>query len=223
VAYAAAFVFFVHFMRTYIYIDGFNFYHSAIEGKPYKWLDFKSLFTRILESKNKIECIKYFTARVDGKDDPDKPLRQDIYLRALKTYIPELSLYFGNFSTHRVWKRLVTPSGNQKSVCVFDRKEKGSDVKLAVHLLNDAWLNKFDCAVIVSNDSDLEEAIKIVKNDRNKIIGWVIYDSADSNYRPSKVLRRYANFIKHITESSLKSSQLPDPIPGTTIRKPSTW
>ena len=34
-------------------------------------------------------------------------------------------------------------------------EEKGSAVNLAVHLLNDGWLDAYDCAVVISNDSDL--------------------------------------------------------------------
>ena len=49
------------------------------------------------------------------------------------------------------------------TVNVIKTEEKGSDVNLAVHLLNDAWLNKYECAVIVSNDSDMAEAMRLVK------------------------------------------------------------
>lgn len=40
-------------------------------------------------------------------------------------------------------------------VDIIKTEEKGSDVNLAVHLLNDGWLDAYDCAVVVSNDSDL--------------------------------------------------------------------
>ena len=50
-----------------------------------------------------------------------------------------------------------------KKIPIYKTEEKGSDVNLALHLLNDAWLNAFDCAVIVSNDSDLAPALKMVK------------------------------------------------------------
>ena len=33
-------------------------------------------------------------------------------------------------------------------------EEKGSDVNLAAYLLNDAWMNLFEAAVVVSNDTD---------------------------------------------------------------------
>jgi len=35
-------------MRTYVYVDGFNLYYSALKNTPYKWLDLRALFARIL-------------------------------------------------------------------------------------------------------------------------------------------------------------------------------
>ena len=46
---------------------------------------------------------------------------------------------------------------SRQFVEVIKTEEKGSDVNLAVHLLNDAWLDRYECAVVVSNDSDLAE------------------------------------------------------------------
>ena len=54
-------------MRTYIYVDGFNFYYGAIKDTPYKWLDFKKLFQNLLDPTNNIISIKYFTVEVTGK------------------------------------------------------------------------------------------------------------------------------------------------------------
>jgi hypothetical protein len=75
-------------MRTYIYIDGFNFYYGVVKDTPYKWLDFMALFKKVLSSKHDILAIKYFTARVTGKIDPNQPVRQKAYIRALKKHIP---------------------------------------------------------------------------------------------------------------------------------------
>ncbi len=47
-------------------------------------------------------------------------------------------------------------------------EEKGSDVNLAAHLLNDAWNNSFDVAAVISNDTDLETPIRMVVNERRK-------------------------------------------------------
>ena len=34
--------------QTIVYIDGFNFYHGAVKGTQYKWLDFTALCQRML-------------------------------------------------------------------------------------------------------------------------------------------------------------------------------
>ena len=97
-------------------------------------------------------------------------------------------------------------------------EEKGTDVNLAVHLLNDAWLNAYDCAVVVSNDSDLAEAMRLAKG-RGKLIGWMV----TGNQHPSQVLAKIAHFRKPIRNFSLANSQMPEAIPNSTIRKPSGW
>ncbi len=212
-------------MRTYIYIDGFNFYYGAVKDTPYKWLNFKKLFEHLLDSKHKILSIKYFTAIVTGKIDPGQPIRQKTFLRALQKYLPEISIHYGEFLSHNVFKPLAYPINknlfgkNIKFVNVIKTEEKGSDVNLALHLLNDAWLDLYDCAVVVSNDSDLAESLKLVKIQHKKVIGLI----TPHKTHPSKELMQYANFNKRIRKGVLAISQLPDQIPGTTIQKPSTW
>ncbi len=166
-------------MRTYIYIDGFNFYYGAVKNTPYKWIDFKKLFENLLSSKNQIISMKYFTAIVSGKIDPAQPIRQKTFLRALEKYIPEISIHYGDFLSHNVFKPLAYPPDDNlfgkpiKFANIIKTEEKGSDVNLALHLLNDAWKDLYDCAVIVSNDSDLAEALKLVKNQHKKTIGLI--------------------------------------------------
>ena len=205
--------------RTYIYIDGFNLYYRGIKNTPYKWLDLKALSQKLLNQTHKIEAIKYFTATVSGRNDPQKPLRQQIYIRALEKFIPEISVYYGHFLSNPAWALLAHPTATQKYVEIIKTEEKGSDVNLAVHLLNDAWLDKYDCAVVVSNDSDLAESIKIVKQQHKKKIGLVLPPKC----YPSKTLMKIVDFTKIIRRSAIASSQLPSPIPGTAIHKPSGW
>jgi uncharacterized LabA/DUF88 family protein len=212
-------------MRTYIYIDGFNFYYSAVKDTPYKWLNFKKLFEYLLDPAHKILSIKYFTAIVTGKIDPGQPIRQKTFIRALKKYIPEISVYYGEFLSHNVFKPLAYPIDKNtfgkpiKFVNIIKTEEKGSDVNLAVHLLNDAWLERFDCAIIVSNDSDLAESLRFVKEQHNKKIGLI----TPGKTHPSRELLKYADFTKRVRKGVLGASQLPDTIPGTTIHKPTVW
>ncbi|MCH7724354.1 MAG: NYN domain-containing protein [Bacteroidetes bacterium] len=207
-------------MCTIIYIDGFNFYYRAVKNTPYKWLDFKSLFQKLLSTKNQIIQIKYFTALVSGKYNPQKPIKQKTFLRALKTFIPEIEIYYGHFLTHEVFAPLAKPTENRRAVKIIKTEEKGSDVNIAVHLLNDAWLNNYDCAIIVSNDSDLAESMKLVKKYHpNKILGLIMPGKG----HPSKELMKHSDFVKRIRTGILQLSQLPNPIPKTNIYKPTDW
>ena len=94
-------------------------------------------------------------------------------------------------------------------------------MNLALQVLNDAWLNAYDCAVIVSNDSDLAESLRLVKAQHRKVIGLVTPGAPKR--KTSRELNQHANFVKPIRTWMLKSSQLPSLIPGTTIHKPAGW
>ena len=208
-------------MKTYIYIDGFNFYYGAVRGTPFKWLDFKEFFTCVLKSHHQILSIKYFTALVSATpNDPNKTIRQKTYIRALESHIPEMKVYYGHFLSHEISAPLACPSGGKRFENVIKTEEKGSDVNLAVHLLNDAWLDRYDCAVVVSNDSDLAEAMCLVKEHHSKkLLGLV----TPGEGRTSKQLQKHADFVRKVRRGALAKTQLPDPIPGTTLHKPSEW
>jgi uncharacterized LabA/DUF88 family protein len=94
-------------------------------------------------------------------------------------------------------------------------------VNLAVHLLNDAWADRFDVALVVSNDSDLAEAISLARQ-RGKPVG-VANPSSDVSIKMNFKLYQASSFKRRIEEKHLKASLLPDLIPGTTISKPAGW
>ncbi|MSQ52041.1 MAG: NYN domain-containing protein [Betaproteobacteria bacterium] len=215
-------------MRTAIYIDGFNLYYRAVRGTPYKWLDLKKVCQKLLQPEHVIVAIKYYTAPVSGKRDPGQPIRQQTFLRALKATIPEFTVQQGHFLTHEVSAPLARPApGQAPTVRVLKTEEKGSDVNLAVHLLNDAWLNVYDCAVIISNDSDLAESMRLIRlHHPTKKIGLIFPRQGGAGARhahPSRELTKHAHFVKHLGQTVLAACQLPNPIPGTTINKPTGW
>ena len=206
--------------RTTVYIDGFNFYYGEVRGTPLKWLDPVALFHRVLGPQNQLTKIKYFTARVQPTpSNPAAQSRQDAYLRALEAHCPLLEPHFGHFLRHNIWMEHANPP--PPKVEVWKNEEKGTDVNLALHLLNDAWLDAYDCAVIVSNDSDLTEALRLVKTQHQKLLGLVTPGSPKR--KTSRQLRQYADFVKPIRTWMLQTSQLPDPIPGTHIYRPANW
>ena len=207
-------------LRTVVYVDGFNFYYGEVRGTPYKWLDPEALFRKLLGPQNVLVKVKYFTARIQpSPNDPTVQDRQDAYLRAVKAHCPLVELHYGHFLRHQV--RMENASPPPPSVQVWKNEEKGSDVNLALHVLNDAWQDTYDCAVIVSNDSDLAESLRLVKAQHKKLIG-IVTPGAPTR-KTSRQLRIHADFVKPIRTWMLQSSQLPNPNPGTTIHKPPRW
>lgn len=128
-------------------------------------------------------------------------------------------MYFGHFLSHPATMPLVHPVGKQSTASVIKTEEKGSDVNLAVHLLNDSWLDTYDCAVVVSNDSDIAEAMRLVRHHHGKRVGLI----TPGKRKSSNQLKTQADFVRRLRPNALQSSQLPDPIPGTNIRKPARW
>lgn len=209
-------------LRTYAYVDGLNLYYRAIKGTAHKWLDLQALLRNPLRPDNDLIKIRYFTADVSGRRDPSAPHRQQAYLRALGTD-PVVSIHKGNFLVSTKWAEIANPPGqflrpNPVVVFVVKTEEKGSDVNLAAHLLSDAFNDRFDVAVVLSNDTDLVEPMRMVREEIRKPVGLIC-----PSPKPAESLRRVASFIRHVTQSRLAGAQLPDPIPGTTIHKPTTW
>ena len=208
-------------LRTTVYVDGFNLYYRALRKTPYRWLNLQKLCESLLSPQNQIVLIRYFTAPVSGKLDPGQPVRQQIYLRALST-LPHCTIHFGSFLTRVKTRPLENPSsGGPTHVRVLDSEEKGSDVNLATHLLNDAWKDSFDVALVLSQDTDLLEPLRIVTTELQKQLGIVCLDGK----APGK-LSQYSNFVRHITPERLAASQFPSEIVlkrGRTLRRPDSW
>ncbi len=157
-------------MRTMVYVDGFNLYYRALRGTGFKWLDIDKLCRSVLDPANKIEEIKYYTANISGKFDKDAPTRQQIYLRALRS-IPNLTIYRGRFLTTTSKGPCV--SQPSKIGHIYRSEEKGSDVNLAVHLVADGFRDAYDAAVVLSNDTDLVEPIRLVNEELRKPVGVI--------------------------------------------------
>lgn len=100
------------------------------------------------------------------------------------------------------------------------QEQESACVNLAVDLLFDCVQGLYECAIIVSNDSDLLAPIRIVRSTYRKIVGW-----ANPHSNPSVELAKNTDFHIRFTEIALQKCQLPEMIQigRTTIRKPATW
>lgn len=206
-------------MKTIVYIDGFNLYYGAVRKTPYKWLDLQKLCSHLL-AKHDIQQIKYFTALVTARsDNPSQLINQQMYIRALRT-LPNVEVIYGHFLVHNVYMPLADSGTPPKMVRVIKTEEKGSDVNLATHLLHDAHLNQYEAAVVISNDSDLLEPIRIVCQYHKKTIGIL-----NPQKKASRVLAAQADFIKQIRSGVLSLSQFPTTLTDQngTFHKPPAW
>lgn len=206
---------------THIYIDGFNLDYGAVKDTPLKWLDVRRLCGLLLPA-HQIDHIQYFTARVSArKDDPGKPTRQQIYLRALRT-LPRLTIVYGSFLSHDVTLPLAEPTPEGlRFARVIKTEEKGSDVNIAAHLVHDAHQRLFDVAILVTNDSDLTEPIKIVRRDLGLEVGIL----NPHEQTPSRMLLKHASFVKQIRRGALAASQFPTVLKDSqgSFHKPRAW
>lgn len=206
--------------RTSVYIDAFNLYFGSLRKTPYRWLDLQALCQAYLP-KNDITAIKYFTAKVSVRpNDPQQPARQQIYLRAIAT-LPSVSIIYGHYLSHTVKARLANPpAGGNPYVDIIKTEEKGSDVNLATHLLHDAHLDRFDIAVVLSNDSDLLEPVKLVRAELGKKVGIL-----NLQKKASRAILPHIDFIKQIRAGVLAGCQFPNPLYDAqgAIHKPAQW
>jgi len=215
---------------TNVYIDGFNFYYGCVKNTSYKWLDF-SKFCSLLFQQHTINRIRYFTARIQtipgASLETNKRIkasiqRQSTYLRALKT-IPNLSIHEGYFQTKTTQMPLTSPieGYNKKLVAVEKTEEKGTDVNIATYLLIDGFKRDYEMAIVISNDADLVEPIKLVKSELNLRIG--IRHPYFNNHVSE--LSQVAEFYKPISEGILKASQFPPVLSDAAgrITKPAQW
>lgn len=207
-------------MATTVYIDGFNMYYGAIKNTPNKWLDLEALCRRLLP-KDKIVKIRYFTALITARpNDPRQPVRQQTYLRALET-LPLVTIHHGHYLSHTVRMPLANPpTAGPRTVEVIKTEEKGSDVNLATYLLLDAFREDCDTAVVISNDSDLAEPIRVAEHELGIRVGII---NPQKPQRRSRAMR--STFFKQLRPRVLAGCQLPPALDGAqgVIRKPDRW
>ena len=159
-----------------------------------------------------LELVRYFTARVRG--DPEAAEDQAVYIDALQAR-GSVEIEYGYFLTTSVRCRK----------CGFVRskhEEKRTDVNMAVRLLEDAFDDRFDLAIVVSADSDLVAPIEAVRRRFGDKRVMAVFPPR----RRSAQLRRAADATCHLSGPVIRSSRLPDPVvtpAGVELRAPRGW
>lgn len=208
-------------MKTHVYVDGFNLYYGCLRGTPYRWLDPRALVQSLLRPGHEIQKIKYFTAQVTAlPNNPNAPARQAAYIRALRS-LPEIEVIYGHFLTNEVNRPRADGDG---WVRVFETEEKGSDVNLATHLVVDAFRERFEAAVVITNDSDLCEPVRVVSQELGMKVGVLLPVSLPDR-KQSQALKKVATFWKPVRMGAIAAAQLPDTVMvhGQQVHRPVEW
>lgn len=226
-------------LRSRVYIDGYNLYYGCLKGTPYKWLDPLSLFERYIIPSSMPPgmraallplCIKYFTARIveSAAKTGDSVSSQARYHTALgKLYAGRIALIEGYYSATKQKARIVDGDKWPRDcdeILVWKLEEKQSDVNLALQTYHDAVSGEVDQVIVVTNDTDIVPALKLIREHTDVVIGLVI-PTKRSERKPNKDLADQAHWVRNqIGEEELASSQLPRVVPGRKpTRKPLSW
>lgn len=209
-------------LKTIVYVDGYNLYYSALTKSPYKWLDIARLFAdhiiRPVEPSTQITKIKFFTAPILGRmaSDAKSPERQSHYHNALRASYPDLiEIITGYHSRLESTGVLVSPIPSApeiEKVKIWKMEEKQTDVNIGLHMYRDAVRGECEQSVLCSNDSDLELAIRLLKEDFPHIKRGLIFPSPDPTRARAKSARleRHANWTRsYIRPEELACCQLP--------------
>jgi hypothetical protein len=210
------------------YIDGFNLYYGALRDRPYRWLDLEALCRSYVRPGYEFVGAKYFTARL--KDRPEaggQAERQRLYLRAIAT-LPSVETIYGHFQVRTAVRRLENPPrgvpGDDGLRSVWLYEEKGSDVNLATHLVVDGFRDRYDLAVVISNDSDLKMPVAFVRKEFGPV-GVINPHRGRRSHALSPDRLPPGSFYERVGPKRLQRHQLPAELEDAegAIRCPSGW
>ena len=175
---------------------------ARLAGQDYlKWVDLRKLASFFLDPRlHDLSAIYYFSAYATWR--PAAFRRYKAYVQALKAagVTPVMSEFYEKTAwyarCHASWKA---------------HEEKQSDVKIALWMLDHAYQDKYDRALLISRDSDLSPAVRMIGE---RFPEKKIYVIAPPNRRHSKELaktvpRKHLKSVKRIhIERALFAAQI---------------
>jgi uncharacterized LabA/DUF88 family protein len=161
--------------RTIAFFDGQNLFHAARAAFGYTFPNYDpiALATALCKQRGwNLAEVRFYTGVPDAGDDPfwnhfwTSKLAQT-GRRGAKVY--SRSLVYRN-KVHRL------PDGTQTAF--LKAEEKGIDVRIAIDVISFAWRNLFDVALVFSQDQDLSEAAREIRDVAQRQDRWIKIASA---------------------------------------------
>lgn len=225
--------------RAAFYVDGFNLFHAIDElNQPHlKWLNLVALANRIVPSRSEyISRVVHCSAIPQPKSSNDVvgQERKDthlLYIDALK--LTGVQCKIGHFINEEITCR--------KSACGHKWEkagEKQGDVNVAISLIDDAHMDIFDHAYLVTNDTDQVATVQLFVDrfiERGKILTIVNPPRPANTHlpqyrhvrRPHSHFERFSNNVdqRQITISDIENSLFPHVslIDKTSVRRPQKY
>jgi uncharacterized LabA/DUF88 family protein len=194
-----------------VYVDGLNLYRQKLRfHDDLKWLNLVKLCELMLPT-HQILKVRYFTALITGSASSGiAKQRQGIYIRALETLKPQISIHFGKMVS-RDRKYLAVPksfdvNGLPLIHKVKKTEEKGTDTAIAAYMAFDATKRLADLHALISSDSDFEPVLRLLHNELGS--STALFSPTD---KPATSLQNTNPLITRVIRKSLLSdSQFPN-------------
>ncbi len=150
--------------RISVYIDGANFVYGLKSLNP-KYSDYHFDFENFIKKivgQQELVGVFYYNASLKQSINPRRFREQQKLLARLRNV--------ANFKIF-LWKRQKRFNKEDEEYYTI----KGDDIYLALNMLNDAWENKYDIAILFSGDGDFAPLLKYVKkkNKRVEVVSFV--------------------------------------------------
>ena len=205
--------------RVDCFVDGFNLYHAVANlGLAHlKWFDLRKLVSVFLDpAEHELGSVFYFSAYATWLAGPYS--RHQQYVEAIKAN--GVRPVMGHFKAKdRVCRKCGTS--------YVAHEEKETDVNIALALINGAYKDEFDEAFIVSRDSDLTPAVKMLLTEfPKKSIKMISPPNAGHSKEIAALVgkKKLASIKQIHLERNLLPATVTDPDTGIVIaRRPQSY
>lgn len=204
-------------MRTVVLIDGENFkgkikavFKEIGQGNPvWDVYDFKGLLDRVLQGIKVDEIVFYFAQLKVNPQTREKSQELINEQRLLKTHLEKQGCRV--VLAGRVRGQFEEGNGGKK-ILVF--KEKGVDVRIAVDMVSGSCDKTIREVVLGSSDSDLQPAIKEVRERGNGVVylGFESQPNKGISYTTNRtILIRNAEVLQFAKPTLFNEGENPSP------------
>jgi len=158
-------------MRVITFFDGQNLYHSVKKVFGYYYPNYNiQKLSQLICNQNDWRLIesRFYTGIPKNKDNNFWHSFWNLKLGSMRR---KKDIFVYSRSLRYIYKNIQYPNGQEEKILVGD--EKGIDVRIAIDIIRLAHKNKYDIALIFSQDQDLSEVseeIREIAREQNRFI-----------------------------------------------------